>query len=70
MKVLSRLKDIPDSVEVALGNPYGNVGCLDEHTAALCDCCQNLTESQTEADSRMLATWWERHQGADKKKTC
>ena len=70
-------KGLPVWIKKASKEYYGNVNRLDEATKMLCECCRSLTEKEAEKyiydahvkSARDLASWWERHQEWDARRT-
>lgn len=66
-------KTVPDWVNAAADEYYGNINRLDEATKMLCECCRSLTSQECEKyiydahneTARALASWFERHQEWD-----
>ena len=66
-------KEVPEWIKDASLAYCGNLDRLDEATKILCESCRSLTESEVEQyiydahseGSRLLASWWERHQEWD-----
>ena len=65
---------VPKDVKKAAKNYYGNADKVHLWTAMLCDQCEASENIIYSADAirdpkaRKLATWWEKHQKADKAK--
>ena len=66
-------KKVPEWVDEAADDYYGNQNRLDEATKMLCECLRSLKKKEIEKyvydahseNSRKLASWWERHQEWD-----
>lgn len=65
-------RDVPVSIRRRADSCYGDMQYLDEDTARLCALCAKVDDSfiynGRDANARRLATWWDDHQAADRKR--